>query len=50
MGNPLVEPLPVKFLIDRGYCCGLKCKNCPYYPKYIKNNKVLDKSWIFLSN
>jgi hypothetical protein len=29
------------FLSKRGYCCGNKCKNCPYYPKFIKGNKTL---------
>ena len=27
----------------RGYCCGSKCKNCPYDPSYIKGNKNLKK-------
>lgn len=27
--------------IRREYCCGNKCKNCPYVPKHIKNNKKL---------
>jgi Family of unknown function (DUF5522) len=31
------------FLENRGYCCGNKCKNCPYEPKWIKGNKKLDK-------
>jgi hypothetical protein len=26
---------------ERGYCCGNGCKNCPYSPKHIKENKVL---------
>lgn len=25
--------------IRRGYCCGLKCKHCPYNPKFQKGNK-----------
>jgi len=28
---------------NRGYCCGNKCRHCPYEPKYIKNNKLLGK-------
>ena len=36
------EPLHVSVLIARGYCCGFKCKNCPYYPKYRKDNEILD--------
>ena len=26
----------------RGYCCGLKCKHCPFYPKYQRNNTIID--------
>lgn len=26
------------FLEKRGYCCGNKCKNCPYHPKWTKGN------------
>lgn len=29
------------FLEKRGYCCGNKCKNCPYEPIHIKGNKLL---------
>ncbi len=25
----------------RGYCCGNRCKHCPFSPKYIKTNKKL---------
>lgn len=28
-----MKPLSREFLINRGYCCGNGCKNCPYYPK-----------------
>jgi len=27
-----------EFLIERGYCCGLGCRMCPYEPKHIKGN------------
>jgi hypothetical protein len=37
------EPLSKQFLIDRGYCCGNRCINCPYWPKYIKDNTKLRK-------
>ncbi len=31
------------FHIKRGFCCGCKCLNCVYVPKYEKNNtKVHD--------
>ncbi len=26
-------------LLKRGFCCGLKCKNCPYHPCHIKDNR-----------
>jgi len=29
------------FLINRGYCCGNSCKNCPYFPKATKGNTNL---------
>ena len=38
--------LSKEFLLSRGSCCGNKCTNCPYYPKYKKgavmNEKVID--------
>lgn len=27
------------FLLARGYCCGSKCRNCPYDPKHIAGTK-----------
>ena len=30
-------------LLKRGYCCGLKCKNCPYDPCHIKDNTNVKK-------
>lgn len=32
------------FLSKRGYCCGNKCKNCPYEPRGLKGNKILGNS------
>ena len=32
-----------QYHIDRGYCCGNKCRHCPYEPKSIKNNTTLIK-------
>jgi hypothetical protein len=32
--------------IQRGECCGNKCLNCPYEPKYEKGNVVLAKEFI----
>lgn len=28
------NPLTREFLIKRGYCCSMKCLNCPYTPKH----------------
>lgn len=28
-----------QYHIERGYCCGSKCKHCPYWPKYQTGNR-----------
>jgi hypothetical protein len=28
--------------IQRGYCCGNRCRHCPYEPKHIKGNTKLE--------
>jgi hypothetical protein len=33
--------LSKEFLASRGKCCGNKCKNCPYNPKWMKGTKDL---------
>ena len=30
-----------RFLVNRGYCCGNGCLNCPYFPKATKGNMTL---------
>tara|TARA_R110000751_G_scaffold100738_1_gene194694 strand:+ start:27 stop:254 length:228 start_codon:yes stop_codon:yes gene_type:complete len=35
----ILLPMTAEKLLERGYCCGLKCKNCPYLPRYKKGNK-----------
>jgi biotin synthase-like enzyme len=30
------------FHLKRGNCCGNGCKYCPYQPKYLKNNTIMD--------
>lgn len=30
-----------QYHIERGFCCGNKCRNCSYEPKYIKGNREL---------
>ena len=32
------------FHIQRGSCCGSKCKHCPYDPMYDKGNTNIKKS------
>ncbi|MEO5966702.1 MAG: DUF5522 domain-containing protein [Ferruginibacter sp.] len=29
------EPLSAEYLLDRGYCCGNGCKNCPFNYKMV---------------
>jgi hypothetical protein len=26
------------YLSERGWCCGNKCRHCPYFPKYERGN------------
>ncbi|MBT3256245.1 MAG: hypothetical protein HN366_07295 [Deltaproteobacteria bacterium] len=28
-----------KFLIDRGVCCGMGCRHCPYTPRHSAGNR-----------
>ena len=37
----MATPMSAEKLLKRGYCCGLKCKNCPYFPRYKKGNKKI---------
>ena len=37
------DPMTAEKLLERGYCCGLKCKNCPYSPRHITGNKTIMK-------
>jgi adenosylhomocysteine nucleosidase len=38
-----------EFLTERGYCCGHGCLMCPYIPKHIKGNKVMEKNTLIVS-
>lgn len=29
-----------KYHLERGFCCGNNCINCPYEPKAVKGNNV----------
>ena len=39
-------PLPASYLLERGYCCGNGCKNCPYDYKAVpepRRSKLLEQ-------
>ena len=38
-----------EFLTKRGYCCGHGCLMCPYIPKHIEGNKVMEKNILIVS-
>jgi len=38
-GRVVFTPL---YHIQRGYCCGNKCRHCPFYPKNQKGNNVIE--------
>ena len=31
------------YYVQRGYCCGNKCRHCPYTKPAVKGNKELEK-------
>ena len=37
--------LSSQFLINQKQCCGNGCRMCPYEPKHIKGNQLLQKRW-----
>ena len=37
----MATPMSAENLLQRGYCCGLKCKNCPYFPRHTTGNKII---------
>lgn len=34
-----------EYHIERGYCCGSKCRHCPYEPKYERDNIELEEQY-----
>ena len=36
--------------IERGECCGNKCKHCPYTPKHKKGSVVVAKEFLNLKD
>jgi hypothetical protein len=37
------EPLSREFLLGFGQCCGGRCTNCPYVPKYKRGSTVINQ-------
>lgn len=37
----MLTPMSAEKLLEIGYCCGLKCKNCPYFPRYEKGSRTI---------
>lgn len=37
------KPLTREFLISRKKCCGRRCVNCPYVPRYVKGSTQIRK-------
>ena len=35
--------MPKEKLLERGYCCGLGCQNCPYDPPHTEGVKKIKK-------
>lgn len=34
-----------QYHIQRGECCGNRCRHCPFEPKYSKGSTKLDEVW-----
>jgi hypothetical protein len=34
-----------EYHMARGYCCGNKCRHCPFNPKHIKGNIQLNEQY-----
>ncbi len=39
----MAKPLTKEFLVSKGECCGKKCVNCPYTPKYTKGSTQIEQ-------
>ncbi|MDD9953699.1 MAG: DUF5522 domain-containing protein [Candidatus Woesearchaeota archaeon] len=40
----MTAPLTKEFLLERGYCCGSGCMNCPYKPRHTKGSTHIKSS------
>jgi hypothetical protein len=38
----MTKPLSREYLISIKKCCGRRCVNCPYIPKWIRGNSKID--------
>lgn len=36
-----IKPLDKQTLASNGSCCGLKCKNCPFTPRWVKGSSKI---------
>ena len=36
-----LEPLGKEYLLERGWCCGMRCTNCPFEPNWVNGNKKI---------
>lgn len=43
--NKMYKPLSKKFLLQRGQCCGKRCINCPYTPKWKRGTRDVKKKF-----
>lgn len=41
----MTKPLTKDILLGRGSCCGNKCINCPYNPKWQKGSTNVKKKF-----
>lgn len=40
--RPEYKPLSRDVLLAQKKCCGQRCANCPYVPKYVKGSTAAD--------
>jgi hypothetical protein len=37
--------LSAEYHTERGYCCGNKCRHCPFTPKYERGNIKIEETY-----
>jgi hypothetical protein len=40
----MTKPLSKELLLSRKECCGSRCINCPYSPKWVRGSKNVKKN------